>query len=259
MRRIGFVTLVGLFFTLNGGPVSGDTPVVSSNLAVTAPSSGTTVGSESNAVPNRFDAAGANDRAVLWDQYANYSDVDSAAQDFEATYDSYDIFAADDFVNPEPWQITTIVVRGGWGGYVDLSNATAIHWAIYADASGEPAGLPGDGNEFWTLSLPPTDPQVQLGVVDAEDVVLTLSTPMPELPAGNWWLVYWVSLEYGSYGQYGWSNTSDTVVGSAGMQNNPGGGFGMGTGWWANSSGADFMFRLEGDTVPVELQFFTVE
>jgi len=189
--------------------------------------------------------AAPNPEDVLWDQYANWSGGNYAAQDFEAAYDAYDIYAGDDFENADPWLIDTIVTRGGWTGYVSLINASAIHWYLYADNGGQPAGIPGDGTEFWSLTLAPTDGQVGLGVYEPEDVILTLDTPV-NLPAGNWWLVYFVSLEFGLYGQYGFSGTADAVWGSTAMQANPGGGFGMGSGWWTNTGGVDYMFRLEG-------------
>jgi uncharacterized repeat protein (TIGR01451 family) len=188
----------------------------------------------------------ANPLAVLWDQYANWSGTDFAAQDFEPAYDQYDMYAGDDFENTEGWLVDTVVTRGGWGAYVDLNNASAIHWYIYADDGGEPAGVPGDGTEYWSLSLAPSDPQVSLGVVEPEDVVLTLDAPVV-LPPGNWWLVHFVSLEFGVYGQYGWSGTSDPVWGEIGKQNNPGGGFGNPPGWNENTYGEDYMFRLEGE------------
>jgi hypothetical protein len=200
--------------------------------------------------------AAANPEAVLWDQYANWSSTDLAAQDFEAVYDIYDIYAGDDFVNADPWSIETIATRGGWGAYVDLNNATAIHWYIYADDGGKPAGFPGDNLEVWSISLPPNDPQVALGVYEPEDVILTLDTPI-DLPAGDWWLVYFVSLEYGLYGQYGISGTSDAVQGNVGMQANPGGGFGMGSDWWANTFGLDYMFRLEGEIVNLDVPWLS--
>jgi hypothetical protein len=190
--------------------------------------------------------AAANPLAVLWDQYANWNSSDYAAQDFEPAYDIYDIYAGDDFENTEGWLVDTIVTRGGWGAFVDLSNASAIHWYIYADDGGVPAGVPGDGTEYWSLSLPPSDPQVGLGVYEPEDVELTLGAPIV-LPPGNWWLVHFSSLEFGLYGQWGWSGTSDPVWGSPGQQNNPGGGFGLPPGWSPNSASADYMYRLEGE------------
>jgi hypothetical protein len=189
--------------------------------------------------------AALNPNAVLWDQYANWSGTDFAAQDLGAGYEAYEIYAGDDFANIDHWTIETIITRGGWGYFVDLSGASAIHWYIYPDVGGEPGGVPGDGSEFWSISLPPGDPQVGLGVSELEDVVLTLDTPV-SLPPGTWWLVYYVSLEFASYGQYGWSGTIDPPWGAVGMQNNPGGGFGMPPGWNANTYGQDFMFRLEG-------------
>jgi hypothetical protein len=202
--------------------------------------------------------AAPNPLNVLWDQYANWNSSDYASQDFEAAYDAYDIYAGDDFENAVPWTIDTIVTRGGWGSFVNLNNATAIHWYIYADYPGKPAGFPGDGTEFWSLTLAPDDPQVGLGVYETEDVVLTLDTPI-SLPPGHWWLVFYPSLEFAQYGQYGWSGTADPIWGYAGMQANPNGGFGMGDDWWTNSAGVDHMFRLEGvvgvEPVLVEISF----
>jgi hypothetical protein len=155
---------------------------------------------------------------VLWDQF-NPAITDFDSQDFEYAYDAYDIYAGDDFKNAEAWTIESIVTAGGWGYYVDLNNAIAIHCYLYLDVGGVPAGVPGDGTEYWSLTLPPYDPQVALGVSISEDVVLSLDAPI-RLPEGHWWLVYFVSLEYGLYGQWGWSGTSDVVWGDPGMQNN---------------------------------------
>jgi len=199
--------------------------------------------------------AAPNPDDVLWDQYGVWTGTDFASQDFELAYDAYDIYAGDDFENGEPWSIDTIVTRGGWGYFVDLHNASALHWYIYADYPGKPAGFPGDGTEFWSISLAPTDAQVGLGVYEAEDVVLSLDTPV-EVPPGHWWLVYFASLEYELYGQYGWSGTSDPVQGYVGMQANPNGGFGIGTDWVTNDYGEDFAFRLEGVPGPVEQPMF---
>lgn len=213
---------------LNAKPVGGFSP----NLGVTG---------TPKAVPSA-----SNPDEVLWDQYANFSGTTMASQDFEAAYDVYDIYAGDDFENPDGWTIEKIVTRGGWTNPVDLHNATALHWYIYADNPGKPVGFPGDGLEFWSLTLAPTDPQVALGVNEPEDVVLTLDVPI-SLPPGHWWLVFFPSLEYTLYGQYGWSSTTDAVKGYVGEQANPGGGFGIGTDWVANTYGLDYMFRLEGN------------
>jgi len=207
--------------------------------------------SATTGVPKAMPAA-PNPDDVLWDQYGTASGSVFAAQDFESTYDAYDIYGGDDFVNAEPWQIDKIVtLGGGWNGYTSLLNATAVHWYIYADNGGKPAGFPGDGAEFWSLSLPPDDPAVGYGVYEPEDLILTLDTPI-NLPAGNWWLVYFASMEFGLYGQCGWAGTSDAVTGYPGEQGNPGGGFGGGTDWHVNSQSQDYMFRLEGTIGGVE-------
>jgi hypothetical protein len=198
-----------------------------------------------------------NPEDVLWDQYANWSGTDFAAQDFESAYDAYDVWAADDFENLEAWSIDTIVSRGGWGSFQDLNNATAIHWYICADNGGLPDCVPGDGTEFWDEHLAPTDPQVALGVYEAEDFIVTLDTPI-SLPAGTWWIIFQISLEFGFYGQYGISGTADGAWGTTVAQINPNGGFGQGSDWWINENYQDLMFRLEGtagggeDTIHVE-------
>lgn len=188
--------------------------------------------------------------AVLWDQYNNWSHTDFAAQDFESSYDAYDIWVGDDFENAEPWTIGRIVARGGWRYYVDLINATAINWTICADAGGAPGCVPGDGSEFWTLSLPPRGPQVTLSMFEAADFVVDLDTPI-DLPAGTWWIIFQVALEYTYYGQYGISGTADPAWGTPAMWINPNGGFGMGSDWFINDFGYDLMFRLEEPAEPM--------
>jgi hypothetical protein len=191
--------------------------------------------------------AAPNPEAVLWDQYSGgFTGVNFAAQDFEVAYDMYDIWAADDFENLVDWEVGTIVNRGGWTGYVDLNNATELHWYICGDAGGMPSCYPGDGTEYWSIHLPPSDPQVALGVVEPEDIYLNLAAPVV-LPPGHWWLVFQASLEFGLYGQYGWSGTLDPVWGDLPRQWNPGEGFGMGPDWFLTGYAEDLQFRLEGE------------
>ncbi|MBN1136666.1 MAG: hypothetical protein JXM73_08765, partial [Anaerolineae bacterium] len=112
--------------------------------------------------PGKVEPA-AHPEAVLWDQ--PLSTANQAAyvnQDFP-DFPDYSSFLADDFANPAPWSIGTIFVPGdGWNGFTTLFNATALTWQIYADNAGIPDGDPsGGGNPpVWTLTLPPTDPQV---------------------------------------------------------------------------------------------------
>jgi immune inhibitor A len=196
-----------------------------------------------------------NPDAVLWDQ--PLSTVNQAAyvdQEFP-DYLTSSSFLADDFTSGGPWTINTIYVPGdGWNGFSSLFNATALHWMIYADCSGVPCGDPSGGGSgpVWGLTLPPTDPQVSITTGTPggypSNTTLTPSTPV-NLPAGHWWLVFYPTMSFGSYGQYG-RQPSDTTNGYTGQFINPGGGFGYGTAWqnWAvlGPTQQDIAFRLEG-------------
>ncbi len=106
---------------------------------------------------------------------------------------------------------------------------------------------------MWTLTLLPTDPKVTITTGTPggypSNTTLTLSTPV-NLPAGHWWLVFYPTLSFGSYGQYG-RQPADTANGYWGQFINPGGGFGYGTAWQAwtvlGSAQHDIAFRLEGN------------
>jgi hypothetical protein len=113
----------------------------------------------------------------------------------------------------------------------------------------------GGGNPpFWSLSLPPTDPQVTLGAgVDGwlSDVTLSLTSPL-NLPPDTWWLVFYPTMAFGACGQYG-RHVADTTNGYVAQVSSPGGGFGFPTVWasvqatttWGLSE-QDFAFHLEG-------------
>ncbi len=193
--------------------------------------------------------------AVLWDQ--PLSTVNQGAyvdQDFP-DYPTYSSFLADDFVNADLWSISTIFVPGdGWNGFSSLLNATALTWQIYADNAGVPAGDPSGGGSppVWTLTLAPTDPQVVISTGTPggtlSNATLNLAAPL-NLPAGHWWLVFYPTMSFGSYGQYG-RQPADTTSGYTGQLINPGGGFGYGTVWqpWTvlGPTQTDMAFRLEG-------------
>src|SRR5262245_40735518 len=53
---------------------------------------------------------------VLYDQYDNAGLNATGSQDFEAAYDAFDDFAADDFVVPsgETWNVDEVDVQGGY-------------------------------------------------------------------------------------------------------------------------------------------------
>lgn len=197
--------------------------------------------------------------AVLWNQPPNTGWA-GACQDFETTYNNYDIFNGDDFTNTVPWTINTIYVPGEWSGTANLNNATSLNFYIYANSPGVPAGYPdgglgGSGTPVWSLSVAPSNSQVTLSAgtwgSPASTVTLNLSSPI-NLSPGTYWLVFYPELNFGSYGQWG-QHASDTANGYQGKVINPGDGFGYGATSWTNMTTTyssytqtDWAFRLEG-------------
>ena len=201
----------------------------------------------------------AHPEAVLWDQPLSTVNQGAYVDQEFTDYPTYSSFLADDFVNPAPWNISTIFVPGdGWNGFSTLFNATALTWQIYADCAGVPCGDPsGGGNPpVWTLTLAPTDPLVVIsnGTPGGLPSNTTLNLPAPiNLPPGHWWLVFYPALNFDSYGQYG-RQPADTANGYTGQFINPGGAFGYGTAWQAwtvlGPAQQDIAFRLEGGAAP---------
>jgi|GEM_PF-806865 len=170
------------------------------------------------------------------------------------TYSSY---LADDFIVQKPWLIDTIYVPGGgWNGFSSLFNASALSWKIYANNGGIPSGFPPNfgGTPLWSLSTPPTDPQVSILTGRGgtfSDTVLRLDVPILLQP-GHYWFVFYPTLNFSPHGQFGLIQ-SDTANGYMAKFINPGGGFGFGTGWldWTvtGATAHDFAFSLGGEIV----------
>jgi hypothetical protein len=195
----------------------------------------------------------ANPAAVLWDQ--PLSSVNQNAyvnQDF-TDYPTYSSFLADDFVNDEPWDISTIFVPGnGWNGFSSLMNAESLTWQVYADNGGIPGGDPFSGGAVWSLTLPPTDPQVVITNGSGgmpSNATLNLSVPVT-IEDGHWWFVFYPTGPFSGFGQYG-RQPADTANGYWTQFKNPGGGFGYGTDWqpWSaiGADRQDSAFRIEGE------------
>ena len=197
--------------------------------------------------------------AILWDQPPSSINLAAHAnQDFEATYDVYDIFIADDFQNASSWLIDDLFVPGDtWNGGCDLSCANVFNWEIYADAGGMPDGDPwGGGNPpVWSLSLPPSDPQVTLSASPSgwlSNVTLNPSSPV-FLPAGSWWLSFFPGMDFDTCLCQAGRHAADTSNGYAAQVINPGSGFGFPPSWtsvqdvltWGLVQ-QDFAFRISG-------------
>jgi len=197
-------------------------------------------------------AAPRNPEAVLWDQPLSATNLNAYANQDFSDMPAYTNFGVDDFVASNNWVIESIFVPGnGWNGFTTLMNASALNWAIYADAAGLPAGYPGNGAPVWSLSLAPTDAQVTITNGSGglpSNTLLTLDVP-GNLPAGTYWLFFYPTMPFSGGGQFG-NQASDTANGYIGKWINPGGGFGSGTTWanWGgNTTGyEDIAFRIEG-------------
>jgi len=189
-----------------------------------------------------------NGSVALWDQ-SSATSYGIASQDFEEALESTTIFGADDFTNVQHWHIETIHVIGISNS---LANASALHWEIYQNAAGLPAGYPGGGSApVWSISLSPTDAQVTLTDSDT-DVTLALTSPI-NLPPGTYWLVFYPSMDYNPFGQWFWATATTTNLQVAQMIN-PGGGFGQGTDWtsmqiFTGTTDHDLAFRLDGQII----------
>ncbi len=150
-----------------------------------------------------------------------YSQIDSPAangvpdQDFEVSFDSYDSFAADDFVVPGSattgWTITAINTVGTTG----TPGGSLVDVSIHANSpgGGDP-DLPGAALCSYT-DISPSD--------TAGSFALTLPTPCIVGP-GTYWVQIQTGQNFASNGQHFWSNRS-VQTGSEAVWRNPGGGF----------------------------------
>ncbi len=189
--------------------------------------------------------------AVLWDQPTGTSGF-GGVSDY-MTNVSVGVFSADDFQNPVPWAIDTIFVDG-FDQAANLLRASLLTWYIYPDAGGVPAGYPGDGSgtELWSLSLPPTNTAVTIGLGSYQDVTLDvlLATGGPlNLPPGHYWLVFYPSLDQ-TLGLYYWYFAGTSNLNHPQLID-PTNYFGSGWTTWTdwtvvNPAYTDMAFRLEG-------------
>lgn len=190
----------------------------------------------------------------LWNQ--PQSDLNAwINQDFEASFDSFDTFLADDFANQVAWQIDTLFVPGGlWNGATTLANADNLVFAIYRDSGGKPDGDPkGGGNPpVWSLTVLPADSRITIeNNLSGLPANVTLALEMPiRLQPGTYWLVFYPQMNFTSYGQYGRVPAGTTNLSPAKIIN-PGGGWSFPSTNWENAtvigmSQHDLAFCLQG-------------
>lgn len=182
---------------------------------------------------------------VLYDQTGAVAVDGAPDQNFEAGYDIYDTFVADDFVVTDAtgWHITQVSTVGT---YSVNGPAASVNVSFHADAGGSPNPTPIAGCDFPGASI--ISDTLGAFVVDLGAGCV--------VPQGTVWLVHQTNLDFagGVGGQHFFSNTS-TVTGNEGHFLNPGDGFGAGCTTWTASSvcgvgggGAqDYLFSVAGE------------
>jgi hypothetical protein len=166
-----------------------------------------TIVGESKIIPY---ALPANIQTILYDQTAGVTTYGINTQNFEASFDTYDDEAADNFTVPVGgWTINQVVVGGLY--FNGAGPANSFNVRIYSDA----AGIPG-ANVYTALAQPYSYDGVQY---------FTLSiSPAAVLSAGNYWISVQCNMDYSVGGEFGWFAVLG-AYGSVAQWQNPGGGF----------------------------------
>src|SRR5207253_2906051 len=178
---------------------------------------------------------------VLYDQYDNAGTNATSSQDFEAAFDPFDDFTADDFVVPggQTWNISEVDVQGTYDGFT--GPAVAFHVFFYQDSG----GLPGT-QVYAAMNQPYTSS-------NNIDFVINLSTAAVLSP-GTYWVSVQARLDFNVGGQWYWQDRTVQSNNGAAWEN-PGGGFGICTTWGRRGDPAgcnidpgvpDQVYRLAG-------------
>lgn len=175
--------------------------------------------------------------AVLYDQNDNANGNGVTSQNFEATFDAYDTQAAEDFTVPagSKWLVNQVVVSGS---YSIAGPATSMHVTFYKNKANLPSAVVAD----YPAAVITTD--------SAGSFVI--SVPKTTLKPGTYWVGVQANMDFGTGGQWYWSDRS-VAAGNGTAWRNPGDGFGTGcTAYTALSTcipatfGPDMMFSLGG-------------
>lgn len=194
----------------------------------------------------------------LWDQPTSTTQTSAYIDQEFPDLPTFSSYLSDDFVVDGTWKIESIFVPGdGFSGFSTLSSATALNWRIYADNGGFPAGNPPSVGSppVWSLTLAPTDPSVTL----SKGILGYLTNALLDLPSslkltpGRYWLLFYPTMEYSLFGQYGLVSAY-TSNGEIAKFVNPGNGFSYGSEWqdWTviGALTHDFAFSIGGTTGP---------
>ena len=150
-------------------------------------------------------------QVILYDQLDNPGTSSISSQNFEAVFNAFDDFAADDFVVPavQTWNITEVDVPGAYfnGG----GPAESFNVFFYADSGGLP------GTQIYSATG-------QSYVNNLGVFQVTLEVPAA-LGPGTYWVSVQARMDFGAGGQWFW-NDRTVQANSLAAWKNPGGGFG---------------------------------
>jgi len=201
----------------------------------------------------------------LWNQsLSNFDQTAWVDQEFP-DFPKYSSYLADDFYVHTQWKLNSIFVPGNlWGGTTTLFDAIDLTFMIFEDDGGMPAGDPEGGGAppIWAAPLSPYDYHIVINPGSGgmtSNVEYYLHNPVT-LPQGRYWLIFYPTMEWSYYGQYG-RQPSETPYGYVGKFINPGGDFGYGTFWqdWTvlGPPQHDIAFRLGGTDMFIYLPLIT--
>jgi hypothetical protein len=205
--------------------------------AAAAPAPGVGAKVAPHAVPAAPDAV-----TILWNQYNNISGSALSSQNFEAAYDGYDDFFADDFVVPsgQAWAVLAADVDGTYAGYP--GPVRSFNLFVYADNGGMPGALVAQA------------PNSVYAPVGAATFRIRASSPLILRRPGTYWFTAQANMDFGTGGQWYWSQRT-VQTGNPSMWQNPNGAFGV-CQTWGVATGCtgtvdpDATFRLFGVSRP---------
>jgi len=215
---------------------------------------------EAAALGNGGEAVGA--QAVLYDQTDNAHATHSAtSQNFTDLPDSFDTFAADDFVVPAntAWVINSVEVTGIYDGDPAATHtASSVNVWFYGNSGTLPTATP-----IYTATAVVPSSGISTG-----NFVIPLNSP-PTLGAGTYWLSVQANMAYIGPDtrdrQWSWRERTVQSNNPAAWRN-PGGDFNSGicltwgvldgTCLDSNAHSPDLLFKLSGSTATLNYHIF---
>jgi hypothetical protein len=180
-----------------------------------------------------------NGNTLLYDQSAGSNGIGIVSQNFEPTFSIYDSQGADDFKFSGKHTVTEVVANGVY--FNGSGPATGFDVTFYKKIkNGKGKVLGTCANQAYT--------DLAFGY---PDITLSGCKGKTSMKKGSVSVV--ADLAFGAGGEWGW-NTNNTVVGAAGLWQNPGGGFSTGCSTYTavttcipSGEGGDWAFALLGN------------